>query len=78
MPKPVIQKVHTNIGHVRSLCGLVPKNGHYQIVPFNEFFTHPEETQCAVCLKRVEARGYSLKRMRAEALATQSMPRETH
>lgn len=78
MPKPVIQKVHTNIGHVRSLCGLVPKNGHYRIVPFSEFFTHPEEIQCEVCLKRVEGRGYNLKRLRADAIAVQAVPREQH
>ena len=67
MAQPTSNKVHTHIGHVRSLCGLAPKNGvHYRIVDFTNFFTAAEENQCAQCLKKIEARGYNIAALRRQ------------
>lgn len=65
MAQPVSTKVHTHIGHPRSLCGLAPKNGaHYRIIDFANFFTAPEEDQCGKCLEHIQARGYNIASLR--------------
>ena len=57
-------KVHTSIGHVRSLCGLAPKNGAYHIATFSSFFTALPENQCGKCIERLKQRGYNIERER--------------
>ena len=67
MAQPTSTKVHTHIGHERSLCGLAPKNGaHYRIVSFANFFTAAEKDQCGKCLEHLQARGYKLKELQAK------------
>ncbi|MFA5824790.1 MAG: hypothetical protein WC825_02325 [Gallionellaceae bacterium] len=67
MAQPVSNKVHTHIGHPRSLCGLAPKNGaHYRIVDFPNFFTAPEENQCGKCLENIRRRGYNIAALRRQ------------
>jgi hypothetical protein len=67
MSQPTSIKVHTHIGHPRALCGLAPKSGaHFRIVDFINFFTAPEENQCAVCLTRIKARGYDIAALRLQ------------
>jgi hypothetical protein len=67
MAQPTSTKVHTHIGHPRSLCGLAPKNGaHYRIVDFTNFFTAAEENQCAVCIERIKEKGYSIAALRLQ------------
>lgn len=64
MPNPA--KVHTRIGHDRSLCGLTPRNGHAEsIKSFAEFFSASDEAQCMKCLEKVAARGYKITELRA-------------
>jgi hypothetical protein len=58
MSKKSSTKVHTHIGHVRSLCGLAPKNGDYKIVSNSEFYAASDDEQCGACLARLQARGY--------------------
>lgn len=60
MGKKSIGKVHTKIGHARSLCGLAPKNGEYKIVPNSEFFAASDDDQCSVCLKHLQKKGYAV------------------
>jgi hypothetical protein len=65
MAQPISTKVHTRIGHERSLCGLAPKNGaHYRIVDFRNFFTAREEDQCGKCLENLRGRGYNINELR--------------
>lgn len=67
MAQPISTKVHTHIGHPRSLCGLAPKNGaHYRIVDFTNFFTAAEEDQCGKCLEHIKARGYKITELRRQ------------
>jgi hypothetical protein len=62
---PSTTKVHTRIGHDRSLCGLTPRNGHAEsIKPFGEFFAAADEAQCMKCLQKVADRGYKLTELR--------------
>lgn len=69
---PPSTKVHTYIGHPRSLCGLTSKNGHYHIETFPGFFTAPDEDQCGTCLAHIEKRGYSIEKLREQYRAIHS------
>lgn len=66
MAKTTSSKVHTHIGHERSLCGLAPKNGPYKIVSFSSFFTATAENQCGKCLQRLEEHGYNIEKERTK------------
>ncbi|HQS59755.1 MAG: hypothetical protein B7Y56_03150 [Gallionellales bacterium 35-53-114] len=57
-------KVHTRIGHERSLCGLAPMRGNYRIVSFSSFFSATAEDQCGKCIKRLQEHGYNIERER--------------
>ena len=59
-------KVHTHIGHERSLCGLAPKNGTYNIASFSSFFTALPEHQCGKCIVRLKERGYKIDKLRTQ------------
>lgn len=65
MGKIISTKVHTRIGHERSLCGLAPIRGHYHIASFSSFFTAKPEDQCARCIQRLKERGYDIEKERA-------------
>lgn len=60
MPQPAHPKVHTRIGHERSLCGLSPYRGDYHIASFSSFFTALPEDQCGKCIERLQQRGYNI------------------
>ena len=64
MSQPKSHKVHTNIGHPRSLCGLAPINGEYKIASFSSFFSAPVKDQCGTCIERLKARGYNIEQER--------------
>jgi len=66
MSQPKSNKVHTNIGHPRSLCGLTPIRGEYKIVSYASFFSAAPEDQCGSCLGKLKARGYNIERERAK------------
>lgn len=62
---PANTKLHTRIGHDRSLCGLTPRNGHAEsIKSFGEFFAAADESQCMKCLQKIGARGYKITELR--------------
>lgn len=65
-------KVHIAIGHERSLCGLSPRHGHYDIRTMATFFQSADGDQCGRCLYLLKQRGYLIKRLRESAV---SMPR---
>lgn len=64
MSQPISHKVHTHIGHERSLCGLAPSRGSYRIVSFTSFFSAVAEDQCGKCIERLKAHGYNIERER--------------
>ncbi len=64
MSQPISHKVHTRIGHERSLCGLAPIRGNYRIVSFSSFFSAAAEDQCGKCIERLKQRGYNIERER--------------
>lgn len=66
MGKKSSAKVHTYIGHPRSLCGLTDRTGSHKILNFQSFFTATDEEQCQVCLNRLSARGYSISKLRRD------------
>lgn len=57
-------KVHTKIGHERSLCGLAPTKGDYKIVSYSSFFSADPADQCGRCLGKLQARGYNIEHER--------------
>jgi hypothetical protein len=57
---PARGKVHTHIGHERSLCGLSPYRGDHHIASFSSFFSAIPETQCGKCIERLKQRGYDI------------------
>lgn len=59
-------KVHTFIGHPRSLCGLSPHKGRHRIENFQNFFIAPDADQCETCLARLANHGYSATRLRSQ------------
>jgi hypothetical protein len=67
-------KVHLTLGHERSLCGMHPRNGSYDIRTHATFFHAPEQDQCSRCLHHFEQRGNSIKKARA-ATKFQPVPR---
>lgn len=64
MSQPKSHKVHTRIGHPRSLCGLAPIRGDYKIVSFSSFFSALPEDQCGKCLVHLKTHGYNIERER--------------
>ena len=60
MSQPTNRKVHTRIGHERSLCGLAPMYGNYHIASFSSFFTAQPKDQCGKCIERLQQRGYNI------------------
>lgn len=60
-------KVHLSQGHERSLCGMSPRQGHYDIRPHATFFHAPEQDQCERCLHHFEQHGGNIKTARAQA-----------
>lgn len=64
MSNPKSNKVHTHIGHERSLCGLSPYRGDYHIASFSSFFSARPEDQCGKCIERLKQRGYNIERER--------------
>lgn len=69
-------KIHTNVGHERSLCGLAPKNRQYAIVSNRDFVLAPDDQQCSVCAKRYSARGYNIKKQRERFQAEDEIARQ--
>jgi hypothetical protein len=69
-------KIHTHIGHERSLCGLAPKNGVYRIVSFSSFLTASDDDQCATCIERLRARGYNITELRKKNRAIYDFAQE--
>lgn len=69
-------KVHLAIGHERSLCGLNPNRGTYDITRNQTtFFQSPISDQCERCLRHFKQRGYSIKRARDSASQQPRIPR---
>ena len=66
MAKAAPQTIHTRIRLDRSICGMAPKNGQYNIQSFPEFFAAPKNTQCERCRTLVVKHGYSLKKLDAQ------------
>jgi hypothetical protein len=58
-------KIHTYIGHPRSLCGLKAHNDDHCIVSNSTFFAALPNDQCEICIKRLTLRGYDIKALRA-------------
>lgn len=69
-------KIHTKIGHERSLCGLAAKNGQYAIASNRDFILAPADQQCSVCARRLSARGYNMKKLRERFLAEDEAARQ--
>lgn len=65
-------KVHVAVGYERSLCGLSPRGGGYDIRSMATFFQSAEKDQCCRCVDLLSRRGYSIKRLREAAVP---MPR---
>lgn len=55
-----MSKVHISIGNDRSLCGLNPQRGNYDIRSFDTFFQTVSDDRCDVCVRRLTERGYSV------------------
>jgi len=66
-------KVHVAINHERSLCGMSPYQGNHDIRTFGTFSQVEESDQCLRCLTHLIERGYSIKKLRADA---KLMPRK--
>lgn len=61
-------KVHVTInGNDRSICGMSPRHGNYDIRTMATFFQAPESDQCGRCLDHLAKRGYSITKLRADA-----------
>lgn len=60
-------KVHLTLGDQRSLCGMSPRHGNYDIRTHATFFHAPEQDQCERCLYHFELRGNSIKKARDQA-----------
>lgn len=57
---------HARIGNERSLCGLSPKQGKYNIATLCSFFTALPEEQCERCLDAIKRRGYNIEKLRLQ------------
>lgn len=55
---------HARTDNERSLCGLNPKQGHYNIARFCSFFTALPEDQCAKCIELIKKHGYNIEQLR--------------
>lgn len=64
MSNPISTKVHTRIGHERSLCGMNPHYGNYNISSLEDFLAAPEADQCGRCAEHLRKRGYNLAALR--------------
>lgn len=63
-------KVHLAMGHRRSLCGIEPRQGMYDIRTIATFFHSEDSDQCERCLHHLTQRGYSIKKLRSQAMDT--------
>jgi len=54
---------HARTDNERSLCGLHPKHGRYNIASFCSFFSAAPEDQCAKCISLIKKRGYNTEQL---------------
>lgn len=57
---------HARINSERSLCGLSPQHGKYNIATLCSFFTSAPKDQCQKCLELIKARGYNIEKLRLQ------------
>lgn len=66
--KATSPKVHVRINdNARSMCGMSPRHGNYDIRTMATFFQVPESDQCLRCCIHLVEHGYSIKQLRADA-----------